>query len=103
MTRAERWRKWFDNFGHHYPRIRLERRRRELQARHEEGRDEYLSGKPARLPLPRFRVLVSDSCTATSKPRRPHRRTNKPPTGRPVYDWDVYLAAKVLEILQNED
>jgi hypothetical protein len=102
MIGPVRFQAWFSDFARDYPRIRLDRRRNELRARHEEGPDEYLSGKPVSLPLPRFRVWVGGSAAETAKPRRAHRRTNKPPSGRPAYEWDVYLAPKVFEVMWDE-
>ena len=100
MMGAERWQKWFNDFARDHLRIRLERRRSELRTCHDEGPDDYLSDQPMHLPLPRFRVR--DPAEETTRPRRRHRRTNKPPDGRPAHEWDVYLAPKVFEIMSDE-
>lgn len=100
MTGAQRWQRWFNDFARDHLRIRLERRRNELRARHNEGPDEYLSRRPPPLPLPRFRVHVGEE--GSSKPRRRHRRTNKPPSGRPNNETDIYLAPKVFATMQDE-
>src|SRR5262249_55567822 len=98
----ERWQKWFNDFARDHPRVRLSRRRYELRAQHDEGPDEYLNGRPSPLPLPRFRIHIGDPEGCGSKPRRRHRRTNKPPSGRPPHEGDVYLAPKVFEIMWND-
>lgn len=102
MAGAERWQKWFNNFARDHLRIRLERQRSELRARHSEGPEEYLSNRPPLSPLPRFRVRVGTAAIENTTHRRPHRRTNRPPPGRPAHEWDVYLAPKVFEVMWDE-
>lgn len=98
MFSTEHFRVWFRGFSGEHHRLRAARIKAELNARHTNGPEEYLSDKPTPRPRPRFDVRVTDDIGR----RRPHRRTNQRPPGRPSQGQDVYFGPKVVDAIRNE-